>query len=69
MKITIAVMAAALSIATIATTVAWAYPTTAERTADIGKSRLSVEAPPSQTAMQIRVILPAPWKSNAPAKR
>ena len=69
MKTAVVVMASAVLIATIATTVAWAYPTTAERTPDTGTLKVSAGPPQSPPATQIRVILPAPWETSAPAKR
>ena len=69
MKTAVVVMANAVLIATIGTTMAWAYPTTAERTPDTGKLKASADAPQPPAATQIRVILPAPWETSAPAKR
>jgi hypothetical protein len=65
MKTPAALIAAALIIVALITTAAWAYPTTAERTADAPRAKAAVETPQApRPATQIRVILPAPWESN-----
>lgn len=70
MKAAAVLTAEALLIAGLVTTAAWAYPTTAERTADASKGKASVETPQApRPTTQIRVILPAPWESNVQATR
>ena len=70
MRAAATLIAEALLIAGLVTTAAWAYPTTADRTADALRAKGSVEAPQSpRPATQIRVILPAPWESNIQAAR
>jgi hypothetical protein len=70
MRIAAILIANALLIAGLATTAVWAYPTTADRTADIPKVKDTVEAPQApQPTTQIRVILPAPWVSSVQATR
>ena len=69
MKVTATLIAGALLVAGLATTVR-AYPTTAERTADTPKAKTSVETPQApRPTTQIRVILPAPWEPNIQATR
>lgn len=60
-----------LLIAGMFTTAAWAYPTTADRTADAPKTKASSAEMPQapRPATQIRVILPAPWEPNVQATR
>lgn len=62
-------IADALLVAGLATTAVWAYPTTAERTADAGKAKVSVETSQPPPVTPIRVILPAPWQSDAQTRR
>jgi hypothetical protein len=69
MKVAAVLIAAALLLAGLATTAVWAYPTTAERAANVGKTKVPVESPRPQPVTQIRVILPALWESNAQPKR
>ncbi len=70
MRVDAPLIVGALLIAGLATTAVWAYPTTADRTADTPKVKASVETPqPPPPTSQIRVILPAPWEHNIPATR
>jgi hypothetical protein len=70
MRAATVLMVDALLIACLGTTLVWAYPTTAERTADAPKATASVETPQApRPATQIRVILPPPWESNVQATR
>ena len=70
MRAAAVLMAGALLIAGLGTTLAWAYPTTADRTADAPRAKASIETPQApRPATQIRVILPAPWESNVQATR
>ncbi len=71
MKTAAALMAAALLTVSMATTVAWAYPTMADRGEEPRKVQVAAEVPPTppQPATQTRVVLPPPWETNTHAKR
>lgn len=71
MKTAAALIATALLTASMANTVAWAYPTMADRGEESRKVQVASEVPPtpSQRATQTRVVLPPPWETDAQSKR